>query len=175
MPERSSWSSSRPASRGAALADRLRLATADIIGLAPAFEAAAPLDATARLGDGEDAWGPREVLAHVSEAAAYWAGEIERILAGDPGAPVPFGRTSDDVARVAILARDRSLPPRVLLDRLAREIEALAARLETLGDADLDRLGRHPRRGVEPLAATVEGSLIDHFEGHAAQVRAAGA
>jgi len=109
----------------------------------------------------------------VTEATAYWHGEIERILAGDPGAPVPFGRIPGDLARVAILARDRSLPATVLLGRLSREGGALVDRIATLSDTELDRAGLHPARGVMTVAEVIDRTLASHFEEHAAQIRAA--
>jgi hypothetical protein len=162
-------------SRGALLAARLRAAVDAILALEPAIAAAPPLPDGARLGDGEDAWGPREVLAHVTEAASYWHGEIERVLAGDPSVPVPvpFGRTPSDVARVAILSRDRSLPAFVLFDRLEREARSLVARIARMPDAELDAVGLHPVRGPESIAEVIERTLAGHFEGHVEQLRAA--
>ena len=139
--------------------------------LSPSIAAAPALGDEAYLADGEDDWGPREVLAHIAEAAPYWHGELERILAGDAGAPVPFGRTPTDAARLAILSRDRSLPAFVLLDQLARETDALVPRLARLSDADLDRLGLHPVRGPQTVQAMIERSLTGHFEGHLTQLR----
>jgi DinB superfamily len=174
-----------PGSHGAALAGRVRVAVDAILALGPAIAATPPLGESAKLGDGEDTWGPREVLAHVTEATAYWHGEIERILAGDlegpgepggpgdPAAPVPFGRTPNDVARVAILARDRTLPATVLLARLSRDGAMLTDRIATLSDAELDRAGLHPTRGPMTVASVIETTLASHFEGHAAQIRAA--
>ena len=171
-----------PGSRGAVLAGRVRAAVDAILTLGPAIAATPPLGESANLGDGEDTWGPREVLAHVTEATAYWHGEIERILAGDPGepggpgepaAPVPFGRTPNDVARVAILARDRTLPATVLMARLSRDGAMLTDRIATLSDAELDRAGLHPTRGPMTVASVIDMTLASHFEGHAAQIRAA--
>jgi hypothetical protein len=153
-------------------AARIAAAVEAILALRTGIEAAAPLGPDAALGDGEDTWGPREVLGHVTEATAYWHGEIERVLAGPAGAPVPFGRSPGDVARVAILARDRSLPAFVLLDRLARESAALTARVARLTDAELARQGLHPVRGVWTVADLVERTLAGPFEGHVGQIRA---
>jgi hypothetical protein len=156
----------------ALLAARIRAAVNAILALGDRIAAAPPLGDDASLGDGEDAWGPREVLAHVTEASAYWHGEIERILAGDAAAPVPFGRTPGDLARVAILSRDRSLPARVLLARLDRETAAVTARIETLTPAELAREGLHPARGVMTVGEMIERTLASHFEGHVEQIRA---
>ena len=157
--------------RAAVLAGRVRAAVEAIIALGATIEAAPPLGPDARLGDAEDAWGPREVLAHVTEAAAYWHGEIERILAGDPASPVAFGRLPSDMARVAILSRDRTLPAAVLLARLGREGAAVADRIGALTDQELDRTGVHPRRGPQTVADLIDWGLASHFEGHAAQIR----
>src|SRR5690348_14329895 len=62
------------------LADRLENAAASVVDLAPAIEAGEPWPLTEVYGPGpESAWGPREVLAHVSEMLPFWLGEIELI------------------------------------------------------------------------------------------------
>ncbi len=100
------------------LLDRLDAARAGLAATRPAVEAGAPWPLAETFDDSDEArWGPREVLAHLAEMVPYWLGEIERVLAGDPE-PVPFGRIATDPVRIAIVERDRSLPPRELYDRI---------------------------------------------------------
>ena len=159
--------------RAAALAARISVAIAAIVARADAISAAAPLPPDARLGHDEDAWGPREILAHVAEAVPYWHGEIERILAGDPAAgPAPFGRTADDPVRAGILVRDRTLPAFVLFDGLGRDGAALTARLRRMTAGELDHVGRRVGTGEATIEQTIERTLAGHLEGHVQQLEA---
>src|SRR5690349_7322152 len=73
-------------------ADRLERAAADLLSLRTDV-LASQWALAADYGTGPEAsWGPPEVLAHVQEYLRYWLGEIERVLAADGGAAVPFGR-----------------------------------------------------------------------------------
>jgi len=153
------------------LARRVGASLAVIAALGPTIAATPPLTDESRFGPDEDAWGPRELLAHAAEAVSFWHGEIERVLAADPDSPIPaFGRGPDDAARVAIIARDHGLPAGVLLDRLRREGAAVAARIARLTPGELARVGRHPAWGEMPVGAIVERTLAAHLEGHAEQL-----
>ncbi len=160
-----------PSRRAVELALRIGTAVDRLVALGPAIAAAEPLPAGAPLGEGEDDWGPREVLAHVAEAVPYWHGEIERILAADRRAPAPFGRGPGDPARILIIERDRTLPATVLLARLAREARPLVERVAGFSEADLARTGLHRVRGPERVDELLERTLAGHLEGHVAQLR----
>ena len=160
-----------PDPRAASLAGRIAMAIAAISARSEAIAAAAPLAGDSRLGPDEDAWGPREVLAHCAEAVPFWHGELERILAGDPAAgPTPFGRIPDDTARIGILTRDRTLPAIVLIDRIGRDGAAITARIRRLTTTELDHVGRHPAWGDLPLHGVLERTLAGHLEGHVHQL-----
>ncbi len=153
---------------------RLRAASAAFDAELPAVEAGRPWplhDADHDSGP-ESAWGPTEVLAHVAEMLQFWLGEIERVVDGGPG-PVPFGRMADDPIRILTLARDRTLPPRELVDRIESTVERYAHRLPELTDADAARRGLHPRRGEMTLAEALEQFAVVHAEEHVVQLRAA--
>lgn len=154
------------------LIERLRAASAAMAALGPEIEAGRPWPLrVVEDGSGpESAWGPTEVLAHVSEMLPYWLGEVERILDGGPE-PVPFGRTVADRVRVLTIERDRTLPPRELLDRIDASAERCARRLAELGPADLARRGIHPTRGEMTVADVLERFAIGHAEGHVIQLR----
>lgn len=157
--------------RAVALAGRISAGMAGISARAGAIGASAPLPADAAIGHDEDAWGPREILAHVAEAVPYWHGELERILAGDPAdRPTLFGRTPADASRSAIIDRDRTLPAFVLLDRVGRDAAAVTARIRRLTAAELDQVARHPAWGDVTVANVIERTLAGHLEGHVAQL-----
>jgi hypothetical protein len=158
---------------GVGLARRVEASLVAVAALGPAIAAVPPLPDEVRLGHDEDAWGPREVLAHVAEAVAFWHGEVERVLAADRDGRVPgFGRPPLDAARVAIIARDHGLPASVLLGRLDREGVAAAVRIARLTADELARVGCHPAWGEMDVRAIVELTLAAHLEGHVEQLRA---
>ena len=159
------------------LADRLERAAADIAELAPAIEAGEPWPLTEVYGPGpESSWGPREVLAHVSEMLPFWMGEIELILqaSGGPGQasePPSFGRTEADPLRIEVIGRDRMFPTRELLGRIAVESARVAKRLRELDGGEAATLGRHVTRGDLPISEVAERFLVTHVEGHVTQLR----
>ena len=157
------------------LADRLDRATSDLVELGPAIAAGEPWALTDVYGPGpESSWGPREVLAHVSEMLPYWLGEIERILDGGVapggGEPPAFGRLEEDPIRVQVIGRDRSFPARELLARIEVEGRRVATRLRAL-EADAGLLGRHPTRGDLSIADVAERMIVGHAEAHLGQLR----
>ena len=119
----------------------------------------------------EASWGPREVLAHLAEMLPFWLGELERVVDGELE-PVPFGRVADDVTRIALIERDRTLPLRVLFARVDRGLHDWAERLPTLGAEQRAKLGRHPRLGEMPTGGILERFVIGHAEDHVAQIEA---
>lgn len=151
---------------------RLDAASNAIVSLRPAIEAGDPWALADRFGAEPEAhWGPREVLAHCEEMLPYWIGEIERILAGPE--PAPYGRTQEDSIRIATIQRDRTLPIRELVDRIAAGTARYDRRLPDLTAADVARLGLHPTRGEQTIAQLLEQTVVGHLEGHLAQLRQA--
>jgi hypothetical protein len=139
--------------------------------LAPRVMADEPWTLADDYGTGPEAsWGPREVLAHVEEMLPFWLGEMERIVDAPGRAPVPFGRTADDPVRIGILARDRTLPLRVLFGRIDAGLRDWEDRLPSLSDADQARIGLHPRLGEMPAGGILERFVIGHAEDHIAQL-----
>ena len=97
---------------------RLDAASEAMVALQSAIEAGEPWPLAERFGTEPEAhWGPREVLAHCEEMLPYWMGEIERIMDGPE--PAPYGRIQEDAVRIGIIERDRSLPIRELIARIA--------------------------------------------------------
>jgi hypothetical protein len=153
------------------LAARLRAAAADLAALEPATVEAGPWPLAPVFDTSDEAeWGPPEILAHVDEMLPYWLGEARRILDGAADAPVPFGRTATDDVRLALIARDRTVPLSELFDRAAASADRVADRIEALSPADLARLGLHPVRGPFAVGDLLERFLVAHLEEHARQL-----
>jgi DinB family protein len=150
---------------------RLRTAVAAMTATFPALEAGRPwpLHIVEHDAGPESTWGPTEVLAHVAEMLPYWLGEIERVLDGSPE-PVPFGRTVADRVRVLTIERDRTLPPRDLLDRIDATAERYARRFATLSPEKQSRRGLHPTSGEMTVAEILERFVVGHAEGHVVQL-----
>ena len=139
--------------------------------LAGRIAAAEPWSLAAAFGaEPEAQWGPREVLAHIVEMLPFWLGELERVVDGNGVAPVPFGRTADDPLRIGLIAREWTLPLRVLFARIDRGIADWQVRLGTLTDVELAKTGVHPRLGPLTVAAIPGRFVIDHAEEHLAQL-----
>jgi hypothetical protein len=152
------------------LVGRLDAAIVGLRASRPVVEAGAPWPLGATIDHSDEAsWGPAEVLAHLSEMATYWIGEIERVLAGAPE-PVPFGRVATDPVRLAVLERDRSLPPRELYDRTISALERLGRRVDGLTAAELARRGLHPRVGEMTVAQIAGRFVADHVAEHLDQL-----
>ncbi len=156
------------------IADRLESAGHAIVELGPEIEGLGPWPLAEQFGtEPEASWGPPELLAHVSEMLPYWLGEIERIVAAPrTGDPVPFGRVSEDPVRAAIIGRDRTIPTRELVGRIAADGQRVAARLRELDvPGEVDRIGRHPRLGPMVLPDIGERFLAAHAAEHVLQLR----
>ena len=152
--------------------DRLADARADFEGLAARVAAGEPWPLAAEFGtEPEASWGPREVLAHVAEMLPFWLGELERVVDGDGETAVPFGRIADDASRIGLIARDRTLPLRVLFARIDAGLGAWLDRLPRLSDTDLAKLGTHPRLGEMQAGGIAGRFAIGHAEEHVVQLR----
>ncbi len=151
---------------------RLQTARTSLSVLEPRVLAGEPWPLAEAFGtEPEASWGPRDVLAHLAEMLPFWLGELERVVDGEP-APVPFGRTADDVVRIGLLERDRTLPLRVLFGRIDRGLHDWAERLPTLSAEERAKLGRHPRLGDMGTGGILERFVIGHAEEHVAQIEA---
>ena len=153
-------------------ADRLEAAAGAILEMRGQVEAGGPWPLAELFGpEPEASWGPPELLAHVEEYLPYWLGEIERILDGEPGTPVAFGRTPSDPVRLGVIGRDRTLPPRELFARIEADAPRVARRLRELDEGDAGRTGLHPVRGEMAIRDMLEPFLVGHTEGHVTQLR----
>jgi hypothetical protein len=156
------------------LADRLDAAGRALAAMTPDIEATGPWPMADHFGtEPEASWGPPELLAHVAEMVPYWLGEIERIQAAPASAdPIPFGRTSGDPTRLAIIGRDRTIPVPELQARIGSEAARVADRLRALDTDDArSRSGLHPRLGLMTTREIAERFLAGHAEEHVRQLR----
>ena len=121
----------------------------------------------------EASWGPREVLAHVAEMLTFWQGELERVVEGRAdGGAIAFGRVGEDALRIGLIERDRTLPLRVLFDRIDGGLHGWMHRLGSLSEDEMAHLGQHPRLGEMPAGSIMERFVIGHAEDHVAQLEA---
>jgi hypothetical protein len=119
----------------------------------------------------EAAWGPREVLAHLEEMLAFWLGEAERVVDMTAG-PEPFGRLATEDVRVAVIARDRTLPIRELMARITIDIDRWRRRWADLSDAERSRTGLHPTLGELDVSTIATRFVADHLDAHLDQLAA---
>ncbi len=153
-------------------AERLEAAVNAILALQRRVTAAGPWPLAELYGtEAEASWGPPELLAHLDEMLPFWLGEVERILEGEPGTPIPFGRVASDSVRIGIIGRDRTVPLRELFARLSADGARVARRMRELSDADAAREGLHQVRGVIPVATLFERFVTGHLEEHVSQLR----
>ncbi len=114
-------------------------------------------------------WGPRETMAHLAEMLPYWLGEAERLIDMTDG-PEPFGRDATNDVRLAIIARDRTLPIRELEARVANGIERWRGRWPELDDAARTRQGLHPTLGEMTVTELAARFVAKHLEDHLDQL-----
>lgn len=152
--------------------DRLADARAALAALRPRIVEGEPWPLAEAFGtEPEASWGPREVLAHLVEMLPFWLGELERVVdGGDGSAPVPFGRVADDASRIGLIDRDRSLPLRVMFERIDAGLWSWMVRLPTLSKTDRERVGLHPRIGEMAVGRMAGRFIIGHTEEHIAQL-----
>lgn len=151
---------------------RLAAARSAYASLAPRVAAGEPWPLAAAFGtEPESSWGPREVLAHVVEMLPFWLGELERVIAEQPG-PVPFGRNQDDTMRIGLIGRERTLPIAVLFARVDEGLASWQARLASISDAERAATGRHTRLGDMTAGDIPERFALGHAEDHIAQLEA---
>jgi hypothetical protein len=156
------------------LVERLSAATTAMLGLRERMAQGEPWPLADVYGNEPEAsWGPRELLAHVTEMIPFWLGEAERVLEGATAGrePVPFGRSATDSTRLAIIGRDRTLPLRELLARLEADSGRLGARMRTFDGRDGGRVGLHPRLGEMTVVGMLDRFVVGHLEGHVEQLQ----
>jgi hypothetical protein len=152
---------------------RLEAVRGALAAIRPRIDSREPWPLAASFGTGPEAsWGPREVLAHAAEMLPFWLGEFERIVDGGRGAedPLPFGRTGEDILRVGVLERDRTLPLRELWGRIDTGIARWVDRVGS-GSADEGAsIGLHSRLGPMSADRARDRFVVEHLEEHLSQL-----
>lgn len=129
--------------------------------------------ADARTGE---RWDDGQVWAHLAEFQPYWLAQLGSVVEASRAGgraesqPVPFGRTSADADRAAVIERDRTIPAAALHVRVQAQAEATAAFLRGLDARGWSAVGLHPTLGAMAMPAMVERFLIGHLEEHADQL-----
>ena len=116
--------------------------------------------------EGAGTWSPFDIVGHLIHGErADWVPRVEHILRyGDAQAFPPFDREA-----MLGVSKGRSLPD--LLDTFDEVRTTSLGRLAALnlGDADLERRGRHPEFGVVTMRQHL-ATWVAHDLGHIAQV-----
>ncbi|HEX3376123.1 MAG TPA: DinB family protein [Candidatus Acidoferrales bacterium] len=117
----------------------------------------------------ENIWSIAEILGHVEEAAPYWAGEIQRVIA-NPG--TQWGRNHHDEARLAAVAAASQRSTRDVIAGFGQAANAVVSALRTLREKDLqiESPSRNPRWGVKPMSFVLDHLIVSHLRGHRDQI-----
>jgi alpha-L-fucosidase len=118
----------------------------------------------------EERWNAAQVWAHMAEFVRYWHRQLADVVRSYDGAPVPFGRTKTDAARIDAIATGRHRPIAQLAAETDAEIGALEEYLSGLDDDAWSARGLHPTRGVMDVPAIVKRFVSDHLDEHAEQL-----
>jgi hypothetical protein len=111
-----------------------------------------------------DAWSAVEIVGHIMEVEALWAGRFRQILAAEH--PVFPAYDRDEVVR----QRDyKNKQPGGILIAFVEQRAELVAFLRVLRPAQLARTGEHPTRGSISVADGI-GILADHDRAHSQQI-----
>ncbi len=115
-------------------------------------------------------WEAAQVWGHMAEFVGFWQAELEKVVDNYDGAPVPFGRTKEDAARIEGIETGRSVPIGELMKQVHGGIEVTRRYLPTLSAEQWSAIGLHPTRGEMTIPKIVERFTIDHLEEHADQL-----
>jgi uncharacterized protein (TIGR03083 family) len=146
------------------LAARLRDEDAALVAF---FEALAPERWAAPIYTEGPVWTAKDVLAHLVSAERGLTAMIADVVSGGPGVAADFDYNAYNAVEVAALAGRN--PADLLADFHAARGELIAL-VERLGDAELDRQGRHPALGEVTLEAYVK-AVYQHAKIHVRDVR----
>ena len=117
---------------------------------------------SARATEGDDAWSPHDVVAHLIDGErTNWMPRARHILAGGQGPFEPFDRTAEIAA-----SQDRSVGELLATFAELRRVNVAALTELALTDTDLERTGQHPEFGevrLGQLLATWVVHDLDHL------------
>jgi uncharacterized damage-inducible protein DinB len=117
----------------------------------------------------QDVWSITEILGHVEEAAPYWAGEIQRVVA-NPGAE--WGRNHQNEARLAAVAATSQRSKQDVVTGFGQAANAVVTALRTLREKDLriESPSKNPRWGIKPMSFVLDHLIVSHLRGHRDQI-----
>jgi hypothetical protein len=140
--------------------------------LRAAIDAGVPWPLSERFDHAPEAtWGPPELLAHLVEMIPYWQAELARVAAGSPdGTPVPFGRIATDADRLANIERLRQESIEHLYRAFEEALDGFITTWAGWSAEDRQRLGVHPVRGEQTVAAEIQRTLVGHLSDHVDQL-----
>ena len=119
---------------------------------------------------GTERWEAGQVWAHVAEFVPYWHGQLEKVVSGFRGAPVPFGRTKTDAGRIGAIEENRNEPIAAHMAATHASLEALEGYVGRLSAANWAAVGMHPIRGEMSVEQILKTFAVDHLEEHADQL-----
>lgn len=154
--------------QGPGSADAVRAANAELDSRLRALAAAIPaerLDSDS--GDGQ--WTLAENLVHIAEFCRYFAVDLTAQLEHE-GATV--GRTHEHPGRLAAIALAKGRQLEELRTALDTALDTLAASLDGVRTADLDRIGSNRKYGPEPLRRFLDRYVLEHKAAHVQQLEA---
>lgn len=119
---------------------------------------------------GDERWEAAQVWAHMAEFVGYWHDELQGVIGGFAGEPVPFGRVKTDPGRIAAIEVGRHEPIPQLHHRVVESINELRGYLAGLTSAEWNATGRHQTKGDMDIEAIVEDFVVGHLDEHADQL-----
>ena len=119
---------------------------------------------------GTERWEAGQVWAHMAEFVPYWHREVEGVIGGYDGDPVPFGRTKEDPGRISGIEMGRHEAVRQLRARVHNGIEELKLFLAARTSPEWNAVGHHAIRGDMDVEAIVGRFVVSHLEEHADQL-----
>ena len=118
----------------------------------------------------DDVWSVVEILGHVAEILPYWTGQVLRIIRQPHE---QWGRNHADAARLDAVQRAASRTLADITAEIRAGVEAAAATLRSLTDAELaiEATSRNSRWGSKPASFVVDHLLIEHVNKHLGQMQ----
>ena len=136
-------------------------------------ELARPLEGLTEPEEGSgERWEAAQVWGHINEFVPYWIEQIEDVIEGYQGEPVPFGRTKNDPLRLQGIESGKTMEPTTHLHWLELHLEDLRGFLRALDQNAFGAVGLHSRLGGLELEKMIEEFLVGHLEEHADQLEA---
>ncbi len=123
----------------------------------------APDQWTRTVYDEPSPWTVRDLLAHFASAEVKLLELVQGVASGGPGAPAGMDY---DAFNATEQRRLRGRSPQELLRAYDEARQATVGWVSTLGDAELDRTGRHPALGevtVETMLTAMYGHQLQHM------------